>query len=334
MKPEKDAIVPTGTLKRLLPESVVPSRQNPRRLFDDEPLRILKDNIRQHGVLVPITVYKVAGQDKYQILDGERRYKCCIELEDEGHSITIPANIVDPPTKIAGLLYMFSIHNIREAWELMPVALSLKIIMRDLGSVETPALSQLTGLSSAQVERCKTLLQFPERYQNMSLVTNPSERIPANLWIEAYPIFDIIKKWLPSRFEELKMDGICDIWVNKYHTGALKSVLHFRRIVDAAENSEAENRETEFRSALKNYLNRIEQETRATFDTFVMEGRKIETATSACDDFVKQIKRAKIDHIIEKEPLIKSLREVQTFINSLLEKLEGQDAPTRNTLLD
>src|SRR5947208_155226 len=104
-------IVPSGTLIKLSTKDIVPSRNNPRRLFDRAELDSLKANIRQHGVLVPITVYRSKGQKTYSILDGERRHRCCVELEREGHSVSIPANLVEPPTKVAGLLYMFSIHN-------------------------------------------------------------------------------------------------------------------------------------------------------------------------------------------------------------------------------
>ena len=105
----------------------------------------LRKNIAAHGVLVPITVYQPKGQTKFSILDGERRYRCVVELNRRGvmgpggNPLALPANIVEPPTKIAGLLYMFSIHNFREGWELMPTALSLRIVMRDLGEEDTSA---------------------------------------------------------------------------------------------------------------------------------------------------------------------------------------------------
>ena len=121
------AVVPEGMLRRLKVSEIKPSTNNPRYLFDPAPLLELKENIRIHGVLVPITVYAIKGQHKFGILDGERRYRCCVELAKEGFELTIPANIVTPPNKIAGILYMFSIHNFREGWELMPTALKHKI---------------------------------------------------------------------------------------------------------------------------------------------------------------------------------------------------------------
>src|SRR5579864_2942595 len=106
-------VTPSGTLRQLSPEEIKPSTNNPRMLFDPPQLLELKKNIAEHGVLVPITVYQAKGQSKFSILDGERRYRCVIELTKEGHlakdgsPLKLPANIVEPPTKIAGLLYMF-----------------------------------------------------------------------------------------------------------------------------------------------------------------------------------------------------------------------------------
>src|ERR1043165_6179303 len=114
-KPPELHVVPSGTLRKLSPDEIKPSTNNPRHLFDESPLQELKKNIAEHGVLVPLTVYQAKGQNKFSILDGERRYRCVVELTKEGvHGadrgpLKLPANIVEPPTKIAGLLYMFSI---------------------------------------------------------------------------------------------------------------------------------------------------------------------------------------------------------------------------------
>src|SRR5580704_9143784 len=170
VQPEIPQLVPTGSLQHLDPQDIKPNPNNPRMLFDPPLLAELKKNIAEHGVLVPITVYQPKGQVKFSILDGERRYRCVVDLTEEKHvgkdgkPIKIPANIVEPPTMIAGLLYMFSIHNYRAEWELMPTALSLKIVMDKLEVDDSARLNKLTGLSEAQIERCKKLLAFPERF--------------------------------------------------------------------------------------------------------------------------------------------------------------------------
>jgi len=320
-------VVPSGRLLRLTLDQIKPSTGNPRHLFDPEPLRELKQNIKEHGVLVPITVYQLKGQDKFAILDGDRRYKCCRELLDEGHDITIPANVVEPPTKIAGLLYMFSIHNFREPWELMPTALSLKIVMSELGVKENSTITKLTGLSEPQIERCKILLSFPERYQQLSLDQDPKTRIPSNFWIELNPVLDLCKGELPRLFERLGRNGITDKIVEKYRAKSIKSVIHFRRIMEAYEVNEGEVRK-EVLKKIQDYVLNTDLETRSTFDEFVMDARRIQGAIGACEEFIRQVNRFKIDYALEREDLKRALLGVRQFVDGALQKLEGSDAPS------
>jgi len=323
-------VVPRGVLKMLRVEEIKPSTSNPRRLFDKIPLGALRDNIRTNGVLVPITVYEIQGQEKYAILDGERRYKCCVDLKEEGRVISIPANIVDPPDKIAGILYMFSIHNFREQWELMPTALSLKTVMDELEEKDKKRLQEITGLSEPQIERCKILLGYPEEFQNLSLDPNPKTRIPANFWIEAYPVLNACEDFLPNLVNDIGRDGITKRLVDKYRSKSIKSVIHFRRIIEAYDLSEDD---LELREAvtgrLNEYINTINLETRRAFDEFIMDPRRIQSAIKACDDFVRTLQRAKLENVSEREELIDALIIVNDYVDSLLINLEGSDEPTR-----
>ena len=62
----------------------------PRREFDDESLRELADSITELGIIQPITLRKV-GDEKYQIIAGERRYRASILAQKS----TIPAYILE-----------------------------------------------------------------------------------------------------------------------------------------------------------------------------------------------------------------------------------------------
>jgi len=52
---------------------IIPNRFQPRLSFDEESLNDLADSIKQHGVIQPLVVRKLA--DKYEIIAGERRLK-------------------------------------------------------------------------------------------------------------------------------------------------------------------------------------------------------------------------------------------------------------------
>src|SRR5216683_7430876 len=163
---------------------IAPNPHNPRALFDDEPMRILRESIDKLGILVPVTVYEAPTghrppTEKYILLDGERRWRSVIELKRD----SIPANVVQEPDDTRNILTMFHIHNLREGWQLMPTALKLKTLMDLLGETNERKLSELTKLSISQIRRCKILLTYPRRYQNLMLAP-PSERMKADFFIE------------------------------------------------------------------------------------------------------------------------------------------------------
>lgn len=71
-------------VKNLKLSSVHPSPMNPRKTFDEGALKELADNIRQQGLLQPITVRPLGGADgEYEIVCGERRYRAFRILCDE-----------------------------------------------------------------------------------------------------------------------------------------------------------------------------------------------------------------------------------------------------------
>lgn len=326
--PPTAPVVPTGELQRLKLSDIKPSTSNPRLLFDKVPLDDLRENIRRYGVLVPITVYPIRGQRKFAILDGERRYKSCLQLQEEGLELSIPANIVAPPDKIAGVLYMFSIHNFREAWELMPTALSLKLVMESLHETDTDKLSKLTGLSEPQIERCKLLLTFPKRFQDLSLDPDPTTRIPSNFWIEAAPVLDLCKTLLPDLVKGLGRDGITDLLVAKYRARRIKSVIHFRRIMEAYELQGKDKRGIRRVAArLREYITDAQLETRKAFDEFVLDNRRIQGSIQACEDFIASLRRSRLEHAVDRRKLVRALTKVQNYVEELLDKLSGSEEP-------
>ena len=112
---EDTKIVPSK-LANIPIEKIRINPHNPRALFDPVPLQILRESIRELGILVPLLVYESLRTQDYVILDGERRWRCAKELGLP----TVPANVIEEPSAIDNILRMFNIHNVREPWELKP----------------------------------------------------------------------------------------------------------------------------------------------------------------------------------------------------------------------
>src|SRR5437016_12245351 len=154
--PEKIGVdtVPTDRLQ--------PNPHNPRMLFDKQPMATLRESIKKVGILVPLTVYKGKSQEKYTILDGQRRWMCAKDLGLK----SVPANRVAEPDIVQNIVTMFQIHKLREDWEVMPTALKLEVLMDKLEEQSERKLADLTGLDPAVVARCKKLLSYTTKYQD------------------------------------------------------------------------------------------------------------------------------------------------------------------------
>jgi ParB family chromosome partitioning protein len=209
---------------------IAPNPHNPRRLFDEEPMRILEESIKKLGVLVPVTVYRATSSrhdGRYVLLDGERRWRCARILK----RVNIPAIVIQKPSDEQNILTMFHIHNVREGWQLMPTALKLKVLMDRLEETNERKLNELTQLSIAQIRRCKILLTYPRKYQDMMLAP-VSERMKADFFIELQRIRG------PAIEEHLRPwtrrgDSRCiEILLDKYEREVVKAVTDFRRIAE------------------------------------------------------------------------------------------------------
>lgn len=217
LAPPKPQTVKTSTLRA--------NPHNPRMLFDEEPLETLKRSIEKVGILVPITVYRAAGSEKYTILDGQRRWICATRLGLQD----VPINEIREPSLVQNIVTMFQIHKLRKDWDLMPTALKLGVLIDELKESGDSELADLTGLDVAVVVRCKKLLSYDERYQETMLEAEPERRLKADLFIEMYPIVNDRSVRSASWYEK---NTIIDRLIRKYseNKSGFQSVTDFRKV--------------------------------------------------------------------------------------------------------
>lgn len=66
----------TGQVRRIPIKEIVPSKDNPRKVFNPEELNELAESIKENGLLQPITVRPLESSfAKFEIVCGERRYR-------------------------------------------------------------------------------------------------------------------------------------------------------------------------------------------------------------------------------------------------------------------
>ena len=133
-----------GTLRNLAVDLIQCGRYQPRTGMNQESLEELAESIRAQGLVQPIVV-RPLGDDRYEIIAGERRWRA---VQIAGlHEI--PAVIRDVPDNAA--IAMALIENIqREALNPMEEANALQRLIEEFGMTHQQA-AQAVGRSRAAV---------------------------------------------------------------------------------------------------------------------------------------------------------------------------------------
>lgn len=151
--------IEAGQPEQTLPlAALIPSRVQPRRMFDDEGLRSLANSIKSQGVLQPLLVRPDPEQkDKYEIIGGERRWRA---------------------SKMAGLTEVPVIIRNLDDGKALEVALVENVQRADLNPIDEAAgylrlvnefnythedMARVTGKSRSHITNLLRLLSLPEK---------------------------------------------------------------------------------------------------------------------------------------------------------------------------
>jgi ParB family transcriptional regulator, chromosome partitioning protein len=293
-------------VKQVAVDSLDPNPHNPRRLFDRLPLQTLQASIAKVGILVPLTVYRDSGTKRYVILDGQRRWMCAKAIGLD----KVPANEVEEPTLVQNIVTMFQIHKLREDWELMPTALKLELLMEETSDSNNKRVAALTGLDEAVVVRCKKLLSYEKKYQEMMLDPNPEQRTKADFFIELYPVRHDRNV---SKFDWFKPVKFTDQMIEKWENKGLKAVTDFRVVKQHINNAVRAKRVQTISNRLKSFA----EDPKATVD--ILEVKDAESHTLA-RNLTKDVRKLSV----QLEDIDVELMYGETEMWDSMEKLMGQ----------
>ncbi len=138
-------------------EDIVPTSDQPRKIFDEEKLKDLAASIRQHGFIQPIVVKR--EDDKYRIIAGERRYR---------------AAVLNGLSEVKVLLFkgekdyqVALIENIqREDLNPLEVAEAYSELIKRYTYTQQQ-LSEKVGKSRSEISNCMRLLNLSEKVKNL-----------------------------------------------------------------------------------------------------------------------------------------------------------------------
>ncbi len=146
----------------LLLDDIVPNKNQPRSKFKDETLDELAESIKEFGVLQPIIVRIIEGEDKYEIIAGERR----VRATKKNGITTIPALVVEKVTDTASL-EMALIENIhRDNLSPMEQAYCYKQLIDEF-NITHQEMSKRIGKSRTAITNILRLLTLPLEVQKL-----------------------------------------------------------------------------------------------------------------------------------------------------------------------
>lgn len=269
----------SGTLAQIDPEQVRANPNNPRRYFNEERLDLLRTSIQEVGILVPIIVYRsVDDPGKYILMDGERRWRSALDLGLQ----VVPANVIAVPDPLDNLLQMFNIHNVREDWPLISVALSLREVIAISGEQGEKRLSEMTGLTRSTVRRAKRLLSIPDAeialIQGEAHLDRVRQIHREDLYLEIEAAESVLRNELPSVVNDFSRPEIIRAFAEKAEVGSLRAVTDFRsvgKLVKAIDDDVVDRNIVE--QAVRRLIEHPDVSPKDVFDDVAAEGYRQQT---------------------------------------------------------
>lgn len=208
---------------------VVKEGFNVRKDFE---LDELKEQIKLHGVLNPITVVPFKdenGDEKYRLVDGERRYRATLLAIKEGAAIDrIKAIFLPRNSKEEDLLVEQMMRNEGKNFTVYEQGLMFARFRDEFG-YNQKEIAEKFGKSAVFVGNCLALLKLPadvqEKVQNNEISISAVRQIAD----ENKGDDSAIQKAVDSAINEAKSEGK-DTATAKHITGETKSQKEFKTI--------------------------------------------------------------------------------------------------------
>ncbi|OFW47398.1 MAG: hypothetical protein A2163_10080 [Actinobacteria bacterium RBG_13_35_12] len=143
-------------------DKIIPNKNQPRNRFNDESLAELAESIKEFGVIQPIVVRMLDGEEKYEIVTGERRYRATKKIGIN----TIPSIVVTDVDDMSSL-EMALIENLhRDDLSPMEKAHTFKQLINEF-KITHEQLSKRIGKSRVSITNSLRLLSLPVEVQKL-----------------------------------------------------------------------------------------------------------------------------------------------------------------------
>jgi ParB family transcriptional regulator, chromosome partitioning protein len=287
---------------------------NPRKRFIDTEEDALIESILSKGLLNPIIVYKRRTDNKYVILDGERRYRAFSKLNYK----EIPSHVLsNEPSVLENLSLMFHIHNVREEWADFAIGQALIKVISEMGKdiktlerQDKLELSRLTSLSEYKINKYLIFYDYPQQVIDKFLDAESKEKderakgMDPDILAEMHAPIQKIKKLYPHFFRQNSIKKLIDACIKKKANDVIKTNRDFRLLTKALSATEKGSvRKEVMLDKLEQFIGELEVTPQTIYEQTSQAIYIVESIIKKTNGVIKEVENLNLNQITKDEKI-------------------------------
>ena len=283
-----------GTFKIVPIKELHPDPEQPRQDFDATDLKKLQFSIEDKGIMNPITV-EPQKNGQYLIIDGERRYRCALELKIK----EVPVNILEKELNPADRnIVRFQLQETHKSWTIFEKAEAMNRL-KEILNLPVYELARALAIAPITCHRYLSILNLaPKIRKQITEVKMPFSYVEK---------LNTINSIMPSSISKQCPDYL-EKCIDKYQKGTITTHKDFYLISRLI-------RTGEYNLVLKFFKDKKYTAMNAYMDSETQTDQIVETATNRAKLLIKDLQ------IIKKNNL-KMDKINEAIFNQLCEELD------------
>lgn len=294
---------------------------NPRKRFVDDEADTLIESILSKGLLNPIIVFKRKKDNKYIILDGERRFRAFLKVNFK----EIACHVLEKePNDLENLSLMFHIHNVREEWTDFAIAQTLIKVIDEMGkSIESLQrqdrleLAKITSLSEYKINKYLVFYDYPQNIIDKFLQSETSDEpikgMDPDILSEMHAPIKIIEKELPEFLKKYSKENIIDACIEKKANDIIKTNRDFRLLTKSLNAMKNGNvRKEVIFEKLEAFINELSVTPNSIFEDTSETIYQVDSILKKTEVLIKEVQNLNLNQVTKEER-----RQIKDYIEKL-----------------
>jgi ParB/RepB/Spo0J family partition protein len=294
---------------------------NPRKRFVDEEADTLIESILSKGLLNPIIVYKRKKDNKYVILDGERRFRAFQQVNYK----EIACHVLEKePNELENLSLMFHIHNVREEWTDFAIAQTLLKVIKEMGKKveklersDKLELAKLTSLSEYKINKYLVFFDYPQpiidKFMESEMQDEPVKGMDPDILAEMHSPLKLIEKEMPEFLKKYSKERIIEACIKKKAHEVIKTNRDFRLLTKSlqAVKNGAVRKEVLFEK-LESFVKDLQVTPTSIFEETSETVYQVESIIKKTEVLIREVQNLNLNQVTKDEK-----RQIKEYLNKL-----------------